>query len=56
MADFNIGKDVVIHDSTIDPGKDKDGRTRDLHIGDGTTISSSAIGNGANNDKGEGKR
>ncbi|MGW5880261.1 hypothetical protein ACWFMI_27315 [Nocardiopsis terrae] len=45
---FSIGKDVVISDSTIDPGKDKDGQPKDVNIGDGTTISGSAIGNGAN--------
>ncbi|WP_017590823.1 hypothetical protein [Nocardiopsis ganjiahuensis] len=44
---FSIGKDVVISDSTIDPGTDKDGQPRDVKVGDGTTISGSAIGNGA---------
>lgn len=50
MSDFTIGDNTIIHDSTIDPGKDGD-----VKVGDNTTISGSAIGNGANNDK-KGKR
>jgi fumarylacetoacetate (FAA) hydrolase family protein len=48
---FSIGDGTVISDSTIDPGKDKDGQDGDFAIGDNVTISGSAIGHGASNDR-----